>query len=189
MQQTVVIFKRIFCSLVIIFLLLVFSVSCLLATFIYFFYQFVILTVGFVAVSLLIIFIRRSRHKLLRYPAIILTAGIIFYVSFLAIPEFKFLVTFNARQRIVNQLVNQSTQQSISTENSWLSETLYSWLDEEVTYLDNAIYFAIMTDPGKSAFSSRVFFVYTTRPELLDSRMSVKKLKKNWYLIKGSYAD
>ncbi len=179
MQQNLLkIFKCLFRSLLSAFLLLVFGLCCLLATFIYFFYQFVILTVGFLAVSLLIIFIRRSRRRLWRYTAMILAAGIVFYASFLAIPEFNFLVTFSARQRIVNQ----SAQQSISTENSWL--------DEEVTYLGNAIYFTIFKDPDRSAFGSRVFFVYATRLEALDThRMSVKKLKKNWYLIKGSYAD
>ena len=166
-------------SFPLLFLLRILPIFFVLAVFYYPVYRLAILIAGFLAVSLLIIFIRRSRRRLWRYPAMMLAVGIVFYVSFLAIPEFNFLVTFNARQRIVNQYI----QQGIKTENSWLGET---------AYLGSRIYFTVFK--GGDRFGSRVFFVYTPGGagsiyDPFDRNMTVKKLKKNWYFIEGGYAS
>ncbi|MGB3757130.1 MAG: hypothetical protein WBA07_12245 [Rivularia sp. (in: cyanobacteria)] len=82
-------------------------------------------------------------------------------------------MTFTARQQIVNQFV----QQNIKVENSWLGET---------NYFPGSVYFTYFK--GADRFGSRIFFVYTTQP-IFDPRMTVKKLKKNWYFVEGNYAS
>ncbi len=148
-----------------------------LATFIFFFYQLLLLTIGFLVVSSLIILIRRSRYRLWRYGLEILTGAIILYICFLAIPKFNFVMTFTARQQMVNKFV----QENIKIENTWLGETTYSKNSSGVS-----VYFTYFK--GSDRYGSRIFLVYKTTPTF-DPRMTVKKLKKNWYLFQGTYAS
>lgn len=143
-------------------------------------YQLILKTIGFLLVSWLIILILRNRYRLQRYALGILAGGIILYVSFLTIPEFNFFLTFNARQQIVNQYY----QQNIRVEKSSLGE---------INYFSRSVYFTYFKAPGR--WGSRVFFVYTTKQDYdtaksLDThRMTVKKLRENWYLSEGTYAS
>ena len=152
----------------------------LLAIFHFVFYQIVPRIIGFLLVSWLIILILRNRYRLQRYALGILAGGIILYVSFLTIPEFNFFLTFNARQQIVNQYY----QQNIRVEKSSLGE---------INYFSRSVYFTYFKAPGR--WGSRVFFVYTTKQDYdtaksLDThRMTVKKLRENWYLSEGTYAS
>ena len=146
------------------------------------FYQLVLRTIGFLVVSTLIILILRSRYRLRRYGLGIMAAGIILYVSFVTIPEFNFLMTFTARQQIVNQFV----QENIKVENSWLGETNYFKNSSGVS-----VYFTYFKNPGR--FGSRVFFVYKTdnyrATGVFSQRMTVKVLRKNWYFVEDMYAS
>lgn len=99
-----------------------------------------------------------------------MAGGIILYVSFVTIPEFNFLMTFTARQQIVNQYF----QKNIKVENTWLGET---------NYFPGSIYFTYFKNIG-----SRIFFVYQTTPPV-GHRMTAKELRKNWYLFEGTYAS
>ncbi len=156
--------------LVILCLLPVLCLIFLFAIFDFVFYQIVPRIIGFLLVSWLIILIRRSRYRLRRYCLGIMAGGIILYVSFVTIPEFNFLMTFTARQQIVNHYF----QKNIKVENTWLGET---------NYFPGSIYFTYFKNIG-----SRIFFVYQTTPPV-DHRMTAKKLRENWYFLQGTYAS
>ena len=113
-----------------------------LATTLFSFYQFLLITAGIVVVWKLITMIPRSRYRLWRYGLRILIVAIILYVSFLTIPQFNFFIKFNTRQQIVNRYF----QQNIKVENSWLGET---------TYYPDSVYFTYFKASGRSG--SRVF--------------------------------
>ena len=182
MQEILEIFRhllRFLFFLVILWLFLLFLFYFFLVPiFIFSFDQLLLITIGCLVVLSSIILFRRSRYRLWKYFLRILiwgiTLGIGSYISFFTIPEFNFFLTFNARQQIVK---NINADNLLIFGKSWLGE---------ISYYPNSVYFTHVK--GANRMGPRMFFVYTTKPNF-DHRMSVKKLRENWYFIQGSYAD
>ncbi|HCF26856.1 MAG TPA: hypothetical protein DEV81_06530 [Cyanobacteria bacterium UBA11049] len=146
-----------------------------LSFFNYFCYVFFIL--------LLCVFVISSLHFLFRFKKSILASLIsiaILFLGFIAIPDFNFLLTYPARQTSVNHIIKTGVGDR---------EFFNLFLGKVNSYIrpdQIEVYFSYYK--GIRGITDRAFFVYTTKPERIESSQHGgiklwKKLKNDWYFL------
>lgn len=155
-----------------------------LAIFIYSYYRLLVISIGISVVLRLISRLRRSRHRASKYRWGAFIGVVILCTASIVSPEFNFLLTFSARQQIVNHFIetHKPPQYDVPITTVLLGETTGNVGSSSD---DVAVYFRYY--PG--FISERAFIVFTRRPiaqienALYAERGTAKQLKTNWFFI------
>lgn len=134
-------------------------------------------------ILLLCVFVIFWSHLLLRFKKSILASLMliaILFSGFIAIPDFNFLLTYPARQNLVNQIIKTGVG------NRELFNLFLGKVNSYVRPGQTEVYFTYYK--GLTGFSDRSFFVYTNSPERIESSQLggikiLKKLRDNWFFL------
>ncbi len=160
----------------------------LTAAFSYLCYKLLAIDVCILVVLWLISRFRASRHKVLKYRWGAFIGIAILCTAFMVSPEFNFLLTFPARQQIVNHFIetHKPSQYDVPISTALLGKTTGNIGPNSKNVAIYFRYYGVVPAVGE-----RAFIIFTTRPIakienlLYAKRGTAKQLKENWFFIQA----